>query len=118
VSGSYRGHYNADTLAGRVEADWRLQSSRAGLTPYIVWRATSDSVPSYDEKTISGAGTFALSYRGEDFDSSRNELGVRPDRSLDMENGAGVQRGPKTFRSITPSVLPSRRSRFKAPPRA
>ncbi|HEY8948255.1 MAG TPA: autotransporter-associated beta strand repeat-containing protein [Rhizomicrobium sp.] len=93
VTGGYRGHYSADTFAGRLEGGWRLDAGWAGLTPYVAWQATSDSVPGYSEKTVSGSNTFALSYRGTDFDSSRGEVGLRADHSFDMEDGLFMLRG-------------------------
>ena len=93
VTGSYHGNYNADTFAGRLEAGWRFDADWAGLTPYVAWQATQDSVPGYSEKTTAGSDVFALAYRGADFNSSRGELGLRADRSFDMQDGLFTLRG-------------------------
>ncbi|HEY7979082.1 MAG TPA: autotransporter domain-containing protein [Rhizomicrobium sp.] len=94
VTGTYRGHYSSDSWSGRLEAGWRFQSGDwTGFTPFIAWQATSDSVPGYAEKTVSGSNTFALNYGGTDFGTSRGEIGLRADHTFQMDDGVMMLRG-------------------------
>lgn len=91
-----RADFATNTLAGRVEGGYRLLAPYAGgvgITPYAAAQVTSMWLPSYSERVMSGANTFALSYASKDVTNTRTELGLRTDKSFAMTDGVLTLRG-------------------------
>ena len=65
--------FDAHNIAAHIEAGYRF----GWLIPYAALRGQAFFTPSYDEKTESGASTFALSYEENTTTSLRTELGAR-----------------------------------------
>lgn len=91
---AYRANFNADALSARIEGGWRFATSAtSGLTPYAAGQVTSFFLPNYNEQTMGGVNTFALSYAQKDVTASRSELGLRGDTSFAMQDAILTLRG-------------------------
>lgn len=81
-----RAGYQANLLAGRVEAGWRVTTMGAAITPYGAVQAMTYMMPSHAETGSGGPGSFALAYAGGDVTATRVETGLRFDRTLALDN--------------------------------
>ena len=88
-----RGQYNANAFSGRFEVGQRYLTPWAALTPYLAGQFTTLYLPTYGERTIAGADTFALNYAAKDVTAPRSELGLRADRVYALDNSALTLRG-------------------------
>ena len=77
-----QGRFNANSWSGRIEAGHRFGLASLGLTPYAAGQFSTLSLPGYRETALSGPGTFALAYAGQDTTRLRGELGLRADAQL------------------------------------
>ncbi len=77
-----QGRFNANSWSGRIEAGHRFGLASLGLTPYAAGQFSTLSLPGYRETALSGPGTFALAYAGQDTSRLRGELGLRADAQL------------------------------------
>lgn len=77
-----QGRFNANSWSGRIEAGHRFGLASLGLTPYAAGQFSTLSLPGYRETALSGPGTFALAYAGQDTSRLRGELGLRIDAQL------------------------------------
>lgn len=82
----YRAQFGAHNLAGHIEAGYQLGL----LTPYVAARGQVVNTPSYDESTVSGSSTFALSYAESTAVAARTEVGVMFDWSRPLSQGTTV----------------------------
>jgi autotransporter-associated beta strand protein len=87
------GRFKAETFSGRFEGGYRIATPWAGLAPYVASQVISFNLPAYAERTLAGAGTFALNYAGQTTTATRTELGLRADRSFAMQDGIFTLRG-------------------------
>jgi uncharacterized protein with beta-barrel porin domain len=81
--------FNANAFSGRVESGYRFVApwtGGLGITPYAAGQFTTFDLPAYAESMVSGASTFALSYRSKGVTDTRSELGIRTDRSYAMQD--------------------------------
>ena len=68
--------FHAQSLAGRLEAGYRLAG--VGATPYAALTAQEASLPAYTETATTGSSSsYALSYASRDVTMVRTELGAR-----------------------------------------
>jgi outer membrane autotransporter protein len=70
--------FDAHNVAAHIEAGYRF----GWLIPYAALRAQAYFTPSYDEETVSGASTFALSYEDDTTTVFRTELGARVEHTI------------------------------------
>ncbi len=77
-----QGRFNANSWSGRIEAGHRFGLASVGVTPYAAGQFSTLSLPGYRETALSGPGTFALAYAGQDTSRLRGELGLRADAQL------------------------------------
>src|SRR5205823_6520415 len=63
------------------------------ITPYAAGQVTTLDLPAYAEQAIVGTNTFALAYPSKSTTASRNEIGLRLDRSFAMQDGIVILRG-------------------------
>ncbi len=103
-------HFNANSVAARIEGGYRFATGFMGITPYAAGQFISYFLPSYSEQVLAGPGLFALNYAGKDVTASRTELGVRLDKSWAMQTAILTLRGRlawahdfNTDRSILPA---------------
>src|ERR1700738_4443351 len=64
-----------------------------GVTPYAAAQFTTFDLPTYAERAVVGANTFALAYGAKSVTDTRSELGLRTDKSYAMQNGVLTLRG-------------------------
>jgi uncharacterized protein with beta-barrel porin domain len=88
-----QGRFHAHTYAGRVEGGYRLATPWMGVTPYAAGQVTTFQLPAYAESVLSGANTFALSYRGKTVTATRSELGAHTDKSWAVNDAILTLRG-------------------------
>ena len=88
-----RAQFNANAFSGRIEGGSRFVTAGLGITPYAAARATTFSLPAYAEGAVTGADTFALSYRSKDVTDTRTELGARTDKSFALTDAVLTLRG-------------------------
>ena len=91
-----RARLTANTFSGRLEGGDRLVTpwlGGLGLTPYAAAQVTTTRLPGYAETVISGANTFALSYRANNATAPRTELGLRSDKSFAVNDALLTLRG-------------------------
>jgi len=92
----FRGRFNANAFAGRVEAGHRTvvpTFGGIGLTPYAAAQVTEFDLPAYAEQVLSGTNAFALSYAAKTATTTRSELGLRSDKSYALSNALLTLRG-------------------------
>jgi outer membrane autotransporter protein len=77
----------ASTLSSRLEGGYRIETRDFALTPYAAVQVTALSTPAYSETAAAGTPTFALSYAGRSFATTRSELGGWADKRLVLANG-------------------------------
>jgi uncharacterized protein with beta-barrel porin domain len=85
-----RAEFDANAWSGRLEGGYRFVApwtGGVGITPYAAGQFTTFDLPSYAERVLSGAATFALAYGARDVTDARSELGVRTDRSFAVQDG-------------------------------
>jgi fibronectin-binding autotransporter adhesin len=87
------GRFKAETFSGRFEGGHRIATPWAGLAPYVAAQVISFNLPAYAERTLAGAGTFALNYAAQTTTATRTELGLRADKSFAMQDGIFTLRG-------------------------
>ncbi|MCA6126106.1 autotransporter domain-containing protein [Bradyrhizobium sp. WSM 1704] len=91
-----RARFNANAWSGRVEGGYRLIApvmGGVGFTPYAAGQFVTFDLPNYSEAAISGVSTFALAYAAKSVATTRNELGVRTDKSFATQDGVFTLRG-------------------------
>jgi outer membrane autotransporter protein len=91
-----RAKFNANAWSGRVEGGYRFVTpwmGGVGITPYAAGQFTTFDLPAYAEQALSGANTFALTYRTKSVTDTRSELGIRTDKSYAMQNAILTLRG-------------------------
>ena len=88
-----RARFNANAWSGRVEGGYRFVSHEFGWTPYGAGQFTTFELPAYAEQVIAGADTFALAYHSRSVTNTRSELGLRTDKSFEMQTGIFTLRG-------------------------
>ncbi|WP_424630542.1 autotransporter domain-containing protein [Bradyrhizobium sp. SYSU BS000235] len=91
-----RANFNANAYSGRLELGHRFLTpwfGGLGVSPYAAAQITAFELPSYAERAISGASTFALNYGGDTTTSSRTELGLRTDKSYALDGAVLTLRG-------------------------
>ena len=90
-----RANFRANAFSGRFEGGYRFVTPwmGMGLTPYAAAQFTTFSLPSYAERALVGANTFALNYAAKDVTATRSELGLRSDRSFAMQDAVLTLRG-------------------------
>ncbi|MEH2513599.1 uncharacterized protein with beta-barrel porin domain [Nitrobacteraceae bacterium AZCC 1564] len=91
-----RANFNANAYSGRLELGHRFLTpwfGGLGVSPYAAAQITAFELPSYAERAISGASTFALNYGADTATSSRTELGLRTDKSFALDGAVLTLRG-------------------------
>ncbi|MEH2513603.1 uncharacterized protein with beta-barrel porin domain [Nitrobacteraceae bacterium AZCC 1564] len=91
-----RANFNANTYSGRLELGHRFLTpwfGGLGVSPYAAAQITAFELPSYAERAVSGASTFALNYGADTATSSRTELGLRTDKSYALDGAVLTLRG-------------------------
>jgi autotransporter-associated beta strand protein len=91
-----RAEFNTSSYSGRLELGHRFLTpwfGGVGVSPYAAAEVTAFALPSYAERAITGADTFALNYNGETATTTRSELGVRTDKSYALERATLTLRG-------------------------
>jgi uncharacterized protein with beta-barrel porin domain len=91
-----RAEFNTNSYSGRLELGHRFLTpwlGGVGVSPYAAAEVTAFALPSYAERAITGADTFALNYNGETSTATRSELGVRTDKSYGLERATLTLRG-------------------------
>lgn len=88
-----RAKFNANAFSGRLEGGWHFVAPWMGLTPYAAAQVTRLDLPTYAERALTGAGTFALGYAAKDVTASRTELGLRADKFFAMQDAILTLRG-------------------------
>ena len=91
-----RANFNANAYSGRLELGHRFLTpwfGGVGVSPYAAAQITAFELPSYAERAISGAGTFALNYGGDTTTASRTEVGLRSDKSYALDGAVLTLRG-------------------------
>jgi uncharacterized protein with beta-barrel porin domain len=91
-----RARFNVNSLAGRVEAGYRVAApwiGGVGVTPYAAGQLTPYLLPAYAESVLAGTNSFALSYGAKDVTASRSELGFRADKPFAMHDAILTLRG-------------------------
>ena len=91
-----RARFNANAWSGRVEAGYRFVApviGGVGFTPYAAGQFNTFDLPAYAEGVISGANTFALAYGAKSATNTRNELGLRVNKSFAMQTAILTLRG-------------------------
>lgn len=91
-----RANFDANSYSGRLELGHRFLTpwfGRPGVSPYAAVQTTAFELPSYNERAVSGASTFALNYGADTTTSSRTELGLRSDKSFALEGAVLTLRG-------------------------
>ncbi|MHA7775783.1 autotransporter-associated beta strand repeat-containing protein [Roseibium sp. M-1] len=81
LSADFDGH----SIAGRIEAGYRIATSLATVTPFASFQATGYRLPSYDE---TGSGSFALSYEDGTTTALQTSLGARLERIAHLADGS------------------------------
>jgi uncharacterized protein with beta-barrel porin domain len=77
----------ADFYTHNIAADVEVGYKVGWLTPFAALRGQVVSTPGYQEKTVSGASTFALGYQDQVALNGRVEIGARADWTIDVEAG-------------------------------
>ncbi|MBX9829103.1 MAG: autotransporter domain-containing protein [Xanthobacteraceae bacterium] len=73
----------AQTFGARVEGGYRLPAGALGaVTPYGAVQVQTYWAPSYSERAVSGANTFALDYGSQTATKTRSELGAFADKTI------------------------------------
>lgn len=108
-----RANFNANAYSGRLELGHRFLTpwfGGLGVSPYAAVQGTAFELPSYAERAISGASTFALNYGANTATSSRTELGLRSDKSVALDGAVLTLRGRAAWahdfnpdRAVTPT---------------
>ncbi|OKO85887.1 hypothetical protein AC629_18070 [Bradyrhizobium sp. NAS80.1] len=91
-----RANFNANAYSGRIELGHRFLTpwfGGLGVSPYAAAQTTAFELPSYNERAISGASTFALNYGADTVTASRTELGLRSDKSFALDGAVLTLRG-------------------------
>jgi uncharacterized protein with beta-barrel porin domain len=91
-----RANFNANAYSGRLELGHRFLTpwfGGLGVSPYAAAQITAFELPSYAERAITGASTFALNYGADTATSSRTELGLRTDKSYALDGAVLTLRG-------------------------
>ncbi|MEH2513602.1 uncharacterized protein with beta-barrel porin domain [Nitrobacteraceae bacterium AZCC 1564] len=91
-----RANFNANAYSGRIELGHRFLTpwfGGLGVSPYAAAQVTAFELPSYAERAVSGASTFALNYGADTATSSRTELGLRTDKSYALDGAVLTLRG-------------------------
>lgn len=91
-----RAEFNANSYSGRLELGHRFLApwfGGLGVSPYAAVQATVFDLPSYAERAISGASTFALNYSAKTSTATRSELGVRTDKAYALDGAVLTLRG-------------------------
>ncbi len=91
-----RANFNANAYSGRLELGHRFLTpwfGGLGVSPYAAAQITAFELPSYNERAVSGASTFALNYGADTTTSSRTELGLRSDKSFALDGAMLTLRG-------------------------
>jgi len=118
VGGQQHSHFNANALSGRLESGWRFDApGEIGLTPYVAGQFTSLFLPGYGEWAQTGASTFSLDYAAKTVTDWRSEIGLRADKSIDLQDGVLTLGGRLAWaHSFDPA--PSAMAKFQALPGA
>ncbi len=82
-----RANFNAQSFGGRIETGYRLATPFVDVTPYAAAQLQVFRTPAYAETTVSGTGTFALSYDAHSTTATRTELGAWFDKPLALDGG-------------------------------
>jgi uncharacterized protein with beta-barrel porin domain len=80
-------NFTAQSVGGRFETGYRLQTAYAGVTPYAAAQVQDFFTPSYGESAVSGSNVFALSYGSRSTVATRTELGAWFDKMTTLEQG-------------------------------
>ncbi|TAI64644.1 hypothetical protein CWO89_17760 [Bradyrhizobium sp. Leo170] len=81
------------STSGAFEGGYRFATPLIGITPYAAVQVISLDLPAYAERSLVGAGLFALNYGAQTTTDTRTELGLRTDKSFAMEDGVLTLRG-------------------------
>ncbi|MBI3700440.1 MAG: autotransporter domain-containing protein, partial [Afipia sp.] len=90
ASAHFTSKFTAQSLSGRLEAGYRFESGKVGITPYLAGQLTSIFAPAYSETTVSGPSAFALSFANNTSTNGRAEIGLWLDRTFALENGSSL----------------------------
>jgi autotransporter-associated beta strand protein len=91
-----RAEFNTNSYSGRLELGHRFLTpwvGGLGVSPYAAAQVTAFELPSYAERAISGASTFALNYGADTSTATRSELGLRTDKSYALDGAVLTLRG-------------------------
>lgn len=116
VAGQLHADFNANALSGRLESGWRFDvPGGIGLTPYAAAQFTGLFLPGYLEHAQPGTNTFALSYDPKTATDGHFELGLRADKSFEVEGGV-VMLGSRLAWAHNFNPTPSATASFQALP--
>jgi autotransporter-associated beta strand protein len=79
--------FDAQSIAGRVEAGYRMGSSVAAIIPYAAMQAQNFRTPSYVETDVN-LGGFGLGYNSRNGTATRSEFGARADQLFALNPSA------------------------------
>jgi autotransporter-associated beta strand protein len=85
--------FNANAFSGRIEGGYRYATPWIGVTPYAAAQFTTFDLPAYAERATVGTNNFALAYNAKSVTAPRTEIGLRADKSWDMQNSILTLRG-------------------------
>jgi len=100
-------NFNANAFSGRLEGGYRFAAPGMGLTPYAAAQLAIYDLPGYAEQALVGANMFALNYDAKAATASRSELGLRTDKSFDVQDAVLTLRGRAAWAhnfDVTPSI--------------
>ncbi|MBZ9741327.1 autotransporter outer membrane beta-barrel domain-containing protein [Mesorhizobium sp. BH1-1-4] len=88
-----RARFDANAFSGRLEGGYRMPTPWIGLSPYAAGQFTSFDMPAYSEQAIAGADTFGLGYNAKKITATRGEIGLRADKSWQLDGPILTLRG-------------------------
>lgn len=80
-------NFTAQSIGGRIETGYRLDTAYLGVTPYAAAQVQDFFTPNYSENAVSGSNVFALSFQSQSTVASRTELGAWLDKTVMLDNG-------------------------------
>jgi uncharacterized protein with beta-barrel porin domain len=83
-----QGRFRVNSLSERAEFGNRWDYQTIGVTPFLAGQLTTLFLPSYSETATSGTTNFALNYGSKTVTDPRTELGLRFDKSYDLQDGS------------------------------
>jgi len=82
---AYHAGFTAQSAAARFEFGRSFVTSDGIVTPYLRWQALDVGTPRYDETTVTGSPSYALSYTGRHHFDYTSELGGSWDVSIGQD---------------------------------